>query len=243
MPNWKLEISYSGKDFYGFQRLKGRRTVQGEIERILSYLFNEEIKVFGAGRTDAGVHALRQVISFKSLREWEEEKLKSVLNKLLPADIVVKSVRKVDDGFHARFSAKRRWYMYFIYNHSDKNIFLNDFSWWLKEPLDRNLLMKSAVIIKGKHDFVNFAVKESEKNTLIEIYESFWYFKKDYLFYFICAPYFLRKMVRFLVGSMVEISLGKKSLEVFESYLIKEYKDRFSAPAPSNGLYLYKIDY
>ena len=227
MPNWKLEISYLGRDFYGFQRLKGKRTVQGEMEKILSYIFNEEIKIVGAGRTDAGVHALGQVISFKSQREWEEEKIKSVLNKLLPTDIVVKKVEKVEDNFHARFSAKRRWYMYFIYNHSEKNIFLNDFSWWIKGPLDRNLLMRAAFIIKGKHDFVNFAVKESEKNTIIEIFESFWCFKKNYLFYFICAPYFLRKMVRFLVGSMVEISLGRKSLEDFESYLIEEYKDRF----------------
>ncbi|MCX7721410.1 MAG: tRNA pseudouridine(38-40) synthase TruA [Dictyoglomus thermophilum] len=245
MINWKVELSYIGKDFWGFQKQPGKRTVQGELEKVLKLLFDEDIKVIGAGRTDAGVHALGQVVNFKTKesKNFSCDKLYKVLNKLLPGDIKIKKVEIVDDNFHARYSAKRRWYIYVIYNNEEKNLFLRDYCWWINKPLDKDLLNLSANLFKGIHDFRNFCVIENYDNTNVEIYESFWYFKKDLLIYFASAPFFLRKMVRFIVGSMVEVGLKKKKLEDLEKYLKYRKEERFSSPAPASGLYLFKIDY
>ncbi|HOP94490.1 MAG: tRNA pseudouridine(38-40) synthase TruA [Dictyoglomaceae bacterium] len=243
MVNWKIEIAYIGKEFFGFQKQPQKRTVQRVLESLLSTLFNEEVKVIGAGRTDAGVHALGQVVNFKTNKEWEEVKLKEVLKKLLPDDILLKKVERVDDNFHARFSAKRRWYMYIIYNNKEKNLFLKDFSWWIEKPLDKEFLIQSAELLKGEHNFVNFAILEKNEDTNIYIENSFWVFNEDFLFFFICAPYFLRKMVRFLVAGMVEVSLRNRNLEDWKEYLNGEKGKRFSIPSPPQGLYLYKIDY
>ncbi len=245
MTNWKLEISYIGKDFYGFQKQPGKRTVQGELEKVLSLLFNEEIKVIGAGRTDMGVHALGQVVNFKSRghKGFSCDKLHKVLNRLLPEDIKIKKVEIVDENFHARYSAKRRWYIYVVYNNDERDLFLKDYSWWISGEINRELLISSANLFKGVHDFKNFCVTEDEDQTVVEIYESFWYFKEDLLIYFISAPFFLRKMVRFIVGSMLEVALGRKTLIELEEYLKEERRERFSIPAPPWGLYLFRIDY
>ncbi len=244
MTNWKIEIAYIGKDFCGFQKQPGKRTVQGELEKILSFIFDEEIKVIGAGRTDAGVHALGQVVNFLSSKSFSREKLYRILNKMFPEDIKLKKIEEVDERFHARFSAKKRWYVYFIYNNKEKNIFLKDFCWWVKEDLDRNLLTLSAGLFKGRHNFINFCILEDKKiNTIVEIYDSFWYFRDCFLFYFISAPFFLRKMVRFIVSSMLEVAKGRKTLEELKDYLLASKNERFSIPAPAQGLYLYRIDY
>lgn len=244
MPNWKMEMAYIGRDFYGFQKQPGKRTVQGELERILSLIFDEEIKVIGAGRTDAGVHALGQVVNFNSKRVFSREKLYRVLDRMLPYDIKLKNIEEVDETFHARFSAKRRWYMYMIYNSKERNIFLKDYAWWIKEELDKKILLAASSIVKGVYDFRNFCIVEKSKDdTIVEIYDSFWYFKNCFLFYFISAPFFLRKMVRFIVSSLVEVAKGDRTLEELRDYLIFYKPNRFSAPAPPQGLYLYRIDY
>lgn len=244
MYNWKMEIAYIGRDFYGFQKQPGKRTVQGELERVLSFIFDEEIKVIGAGRTDAGVHALGQVVNFTSNKIFPREKLYRILNKMLPYDIKLKNLEEVDETFHARFSAKKRWYMYLIYNSAEKNVFLKDYAWWIKDKLDKNLLIEASNMIKGVYDFRNFCIIEKTNNsTVVEIYDSFWYFRDYFLFYFISAPFFLRKMVRFIVSSLVVIAKGDKTLEEFKEYLNFSKTNRFSQPAPPQGLYLYRIDY
>lgn len=244
MSNWKMEIAYIGKNFYGFQKQPGKRTVQGELERILSLIFDEEIRVIGAGRTDTGVHALGQVVNFRAKKFFSKEKLYRILDKMFPCDIKLKNLEEVDENFHARFSAKRRWYMYIIYNSEEKNIFLNDYVWWIKDNLDRKKLIVSSDMVKGVHDFRNFCIIEkNENNTTVEIYDSFWYFKDCFLFYFVSAPFFLRKMVRFIVSSLVEVSRGNKALEDLEEYLALPKIEKFSVPAPPQGLYLYRIDY
>lgn len=232
-----------GKNFYGFQKQPGRRTVQGILEEILEKLFQEKVKTFGAGRTDAGVHALNQVVSFKSSKDWDLERLKHAINSLLPEDVVLKDIQKVEENFNARYSAKSKTYIYVIYNSEILSPFLKDFVWWIKYPLNKEILLESSKILIGRHDFVNFCVLDNKKNTIIEIEDSYWKFHDEFLIFFISASHFLRKMVRFLVGGMVELGMGKRKIEEWKAYLERKFNDRFSPCAPPQGLYLYRVKY
>jgi tRNA pseudouridine38-40 synthase len=243
MYNWKLTIAYLGTNFYGFQKQPKKRTVQGVLEEILEKLFGEKINIIGASRTDAGVHAINQVVNFKSFKNWDLEKLKSALTSLLPQDIQLKKIERVDENFHARYSAKSKIYLYVIYNSESFNPFLKNLVWWIKSPLDKEILIKSSELIVGKHDFRNFCILENNKNTIVTVENCFWEFCDDYLFFFISAPYFLRKMVRFIVGGMIELGLGRKNIDDFTIYLEKNFSQRFSSCAPPYGLYLYKVIY
>lgn len=243
MYNWRLTISYIGKNFYGFQKQPNKRTVQGVLEKILGDLFQENIKVFGAGRTDAGVHALNQVVSFKSLKNWDLNKLKYAISSLLPEDIILKNIEQVDEKFHARYSVKSKAYIYIIYNSEISSLFLKDFVWWIKYPLNKEILSTSAELLIGKHDFINFCIQEENKNTVIEIENSYWKFFGHFLIFYISASHFLRKMIRFLVGGMVELGCGRKSIDEWITYLERKFDKRFSPCAPPQGLYLFDIKY
>ncbi|PMQ00997.1 MAG: tRNA pseudouridine(38-40) synthase TruA [Dictyoglomus sp. NZ13-RE01] len=243
MPNWKLTISYFGKDFYGFQKQKDKRTVQGVLENILKDIFQEDIRIIGAGRTDRGVHAINQVVNFKTEKDFHIEKLKYVLNSLLPRDITLKDLEIVGDDFHARYSAKNKTYMYIIYNSKNISPFLWDFTWQISKSLNVDLLMRSAELILGEHDFINFCSLDEKKNTIIKIESAYWEKKGEFLFFFITASHFLRKMVRFLVGGMVEVGLEKKDIEEWKLYLEKKFDKRFGKCAPSEGLYLLNVKY
>ncbi|MCX7846177.1 MAG: tRNA pseudouridine(38-40) synthase TruA [Dictyoglomaceae bacterium] len=243
MYNWKLTISYIGKNFYGFQKQPNKRTVQGVLEKILKDLFQEDIKVLGAGRTDAGVHALNQIVSFKSSKDWDLNKLKYALCSLFPEDMFLKNLERVDEKFHARYSAKSKSYIYIIYNSAFPSLFLKDFVWWIKYPLNREILSISAKLLIGKHNFINFCVHEEDKNTIIEVEDSYWRFYDQFLVFYISASYFLRKMIRFLVGGMVELGCGRKSINEWSSYLERKFERRFSFCAPPQGLYLFDVKY
>ncbi len=243
MYNWKLTISYIGKNFYGFQKQPNKRTVQGVLEKILREIFQEDIKIFGAGRTDTGVHAIKQVVSFKSSKNWDLYKLKGAIDALLPDDIVLRNIERVDEMFHARYSAKSKTYIYIIYNSKCPSLFLKDFVWWIKYPLDREILSISANLLIGKHDFINFCINEENKNTIIEIENSYWKFYDKFLIFYISASHFLRKMIRFLIGGMVELGCGKKNLNDWITYFEKKLDKRFAPCAPPQGLYLFDVKY
>lgn len=243
MYNWKLTIAYLGKNFYGFQKQPGKRTVQGVLEKILRDIFQEDIKVFGAGRTDAGVHALNQIVSFKSLKNWDLDKLRRAISSLLPEDIILKNIERVDESFHARYSAKSKSYIYIIYNCEIPSLFLKDFVWWIKYPLNKEILSTSARLLLGKHNFINFCIQEGNKDTVVEIENCFWKFYGHFLIFYISASHFLWKMVRFLVGGMVELGCGRKKIDEWISYLERKFDRRFSTCAPPQGLYLFDVKY
>ena len=215
MPRYKIIVAYDGTNFEGWQIQKNSRTVQGVIEDALKIINNNKsIKIFGSGRTDSGVHAIAQVAHFDfDFKERPEFDLKNAINGNLPHEIRITNYVKVPSNFHARFSALSRSYKYKL--RTNDYIFDNNYTWRVGK-LNLSLLNELASMIIGTHDFTSFSKISSNLNSRkCNIYESSWY-KKDYLLvYKITGNRFLHHMVRYLVGTMVEVSRGNYKKENF----------------------------
>lgn len=245
MPIIKAVIEYDGTDFYGFQRQPSRVTVQGEIERSLTNLFKQDrVKVIGAGRTDAGVHATGQVISFLSPERFPIDRIPPAMNGLLPKSIRVKSAEEAPDKFHARYSAKSRTYAYVVLNRDAPSAILGRYSWRVTKPLDLQSMQSASEVLLGKHDFASFGMPDKpSRTTEREIFDFRIRRRKDAVYITIRADGFLRGMVRAIVGTLVEIGQGKR--EVADMTRILNACDRRAAgvSAPPQGLFLAKVQY
>ncbi|MDY0124409.1 tRNA pseudouridine(38-40) synthase TruA [Sulfurimonas sp.] len=232
-----LVIAYNGTDFLGSQTQKSsKNTILGELEHVLSQI-NIDSKVVASGRTDRGVHATGQVCHIDLPLFWSDlDKLKKVLNEMLSASILVKSVKAVDDDFHARYSAKRRVYRYII-KESSKNPFEDNFV-TLLESVDFSKLQQNIKLFIGEHDFKFFMKSGSDvKSTRRSIYKAFAYRYKGYIVLNFEANGFLRSQIRMMVGAL----LAFDAAEIKEQLLCR--KNHKIKPAKSNGLYLAKIKY
>lgn len=232
-----LVIAYNGTDFLGSQTQKSsKNTILGELEHVLSQI-NIDFKVVASGRTDRGVHATGQVCHIDLPLFWSDlEKLKKVLNEMLSASILVKSVKAVDDDFHARYSAKRRVYRYII-KESSKNPFEDNFV-TLLESVDFSKLQQNIKLFIGEHDFKFFMKSGSDvKSTTRNIYKAFAYRHKGYIILNFEANGFLRSQIRMMVGALLALDAA----EIKEQLLCR--KNHKIKPAKSNGLYLAKIKY
>ncbi|HEX9917485.1 MAG TPA: tRNA pseudouridine(38-40) synthase TruA [candidate division Zixibacteria bacterium] len=240
--NIRLEIEYDGTNFSGWQIQPKRRTVQREIENRLEKLLREKINIIGAGRTDAGVHALAQVANFKTKSKLKIENILRGLNSLLPADIVIKNIKEVDEKFHARFCAKSRVYKYRLY--SGKTALLRDFVWETGYHLNLDKMKKATRKILGKHDFSSFCVtKSSKENNICKVLKALWRKKGNELVFEIEADRFLHSMVRALVGTMVDVGRGYFSISDFQKILLSKDRKKAGLTAPAKGLYLVKVKY
>jgi tRNA pseudouridine38-40 synthase len=242
LRNIKLEIEYDGTDFYGWQVQPNLRTVQGEIEDKLHTILQQKVDLIGAGRTDAGVHALVQVANFKTENHLEVEEILRGLNGLLPDDIVIKSAEEVDLDFNARYNAKSRVYHYRIF--LGKTAILRRYVWEVSYTLNLYTLFQAVCKIEGKHDFSSFCVAESAKeNNGCEVMKASWKQSENEMIFTIEADRFLHTMVRSLVGTLIEVGRGYFSVEDFAN--IMEAKDRRKAgpTAPACGLYLVEVKY
>ena len=240
MPNYLLRLAFVGTNFSGWQIQPNTRTVQGELTKALRTLFKEEIKVIGCCRTDAGVHALDYVANFKATKEIETEKVLKALNGMLPKDIGVYEVRIVPEDFNARYSVKKKTYLYRIWNSEVRNPFLYPFSWQVKKELNKKLLVKTLKKLEGTHDFEGFAKLEEEKNTVINLEKVEISFKEPLIEIRLTASHFLRYMVRRIVGTCVKIALGFYPEEILEDILHKKEKAPYTAPA--QGLHLERVE-
>ncbi|MGE4397325.1 MAG: tRNA pseudouridine(38-40) synthase TruA [Sulfurimonas sp.] len=232
-----LVIAYNGTDFLGSQTQKSsKNTILGELEHVLSQI-NIDSKVVASGRTDRGVHATGQVCHIDLPLFWSDlDKLKKVLNEMLSASILVKSVKAVDDDFHARYSAKRRVYRYII-KESSKNPFEDNFV-TLLESVDFSKLQQNIKLFIGEHDFKFFMKSGSDvKSTRRSIYKAFAYRHKGYIILNFEANGFLRSQIRMMVGALLALDAA----EIKEQLLCR--KNHKIKPAKSNGLYLAKIKY
>jgi len=232
-----LVIAYNGTDFLGSQTQKSsKNTILGELEHVLSQI-NIDSKVVASGRTDRGVHATGQVCHIDLPLFWSDlDKLKKVLNEMLSASILVKSVKAVDDDFHARYSAKRRVYRYII-KESSKNPFEDNFV-TLLESVDFSKLQQNIKLFIGEHDFKFFMKSGSDvKSTTRNIYKAFAYRHKGYIILNFEANGFLRSQIRMMVGALLALDAA----EIKEQLLCR--KNHKIKPAKSNGLYLAKIKY
>ena len=151
-----LTIQYDGSGFYGWQKQEGLRTVQGELEKALAIVLGGECEVYASGRTDAGVHALGQTAHFDMNLPIPVSRLADVLNSLLPDDIAIKKAEEVTDDFHARFSIKRKCYLYKVYNGKTKRCLQSRYEAWVKNPLDIDKMIKASKIFLGRHNFQGY---------------------------------------------------------------------------------------
>ncbi|MCH5171534.1 MAG: tRNA pseudouridine(38-40) synthase TruA [Erysipelotrichales bacterium] len=239
----RLDISYDGHNFMGFQRQPDLRTVQGEIEKVLTKIFNVETVITAAGRTDAGVHAFNQVITFEPSKEIELNRLRYSLNCLLPNDIHVNEIREVDDDFHPRQSAKSKVYRYLI-NMGEANPFYENYRYELKRKLDIEKMVEASKLFIGTHDFKNFTTKKEDlKNFIRTVHNLEISQKGNEITIEITGDGFMRYMVRMIVGTLVMIGLNKETKSFVQDRLDSEKHEVVIYKAPSNGLYLVKVNY
>ncbi len=245
MRNVKLTIEYLGSSYYGWQLLPGRPTVQGELLKALNTFLREEVKLVGASRTDAGVHAKGQVANFKTEKEFELKRLKKALNGLLPYDIKVIKVEEVPLDFDSRRSAKGKLYLYRLFNREVPSPFEYKRSWFFPFSLDLKEMEKASTYLLGSHDFTSFSKGERKKevNPVRRIDEIAIEKVNDTIEIKVIGRSFLRHMVRVIVATLVKVGEGKLKAEEVKEIL--EAKDRRRAPylAPAEGLYLEKVYY
>jgi len=241
----KIEFSYDGSEFKGYQIQKKDITIQGLVEDSLSKIFNQPIKTTTAGRTDTGVHAIMQVISFKTNKKIPHEGLKKALNSLLPPAIRINSVKYEKESFNARFSAKSREYMYIIYNSDICPPFFYRYVWQVKEKIKIRKLKKALKLLKGEHDFSSFSERTEKDNHIRKIISIKVKKKKNFIYISIKGNAFLRRMIRVIIGSCVSIATRKDiKPEIIKDILNAKNRGKNPFPtAPPNGLYLYKIEY
>ncbi len=242
---YKLCISYDGTPFCGWQRQKSGPSIQQTIEEALAICLKKEITLFGSGRTDAGVHAYTQVAHFDFDDELNLYKLRESLNALVrPHPISIKSVEIVPDDFHARFSAKKRTYIYKIFNAPYPPALDSTRVWWYRHPLDVDKMQNAAQILVGKHDFSTFRASECQAKSPIKTIDSITFEQQnEYVIMSITAKSFLHHQVRNIIGSLVLVGANKWSQNDLKKAL--ETKDRKAGgpTAPASGLYFYHIEY
>lgn len=235
----KLVFSYDGSKFKGFQRQSDKKTVQGELEKALSKIYQDKIEIKGAGRTDAGVHAIGQCAHFDAIEDIPN--LKEKLNSLLNPDIVIKNVKKVSFNFHARYSVIKKEYVYKI-NLGKFRAYLNDYCYQPRYKLDIKAMEKASKIFIGNFDFKNFVSGEKD-DTTTTIYSIKFKRKFDILEISFIGAGFYRYMVRNLVGALLEVGKYKISEDTIKAMLYNPREARSLPTAPSEGLYLKKIWY
>ena len=246
MQNFKLVIEYDGTAYQGWQRQNDGPTIQGTIEAALETMTKNPVTLIGSGRTDAGVHALNQVASFRVDTSLTPEIFKRGLNSLLPKDVVIKDCAAVDDGFHAQYSARSKVYQYRILNRSTPVALFRQYSWHIRKPLDLNAMNKAMAHLDGQHDFSAFEATGSPRSDAVRTVIDADLTEKDadgYVVFSIEADGFLRYMVRNVVGTLVDVGLGKTSPQAFEDILMSKDRKQAGVTAPAQGLLLKEVKY
>ena len=238
--NYLIKIAYDGSKFYGFQRLNEEQSVQKVLEEALTKINKSEVVVKGAGRTDRGVHANGQGVSFKLDINIDEEGLKSALNSLVKPYIYVKEVKSVEEDFHARFSTVGKRYIYKI-NLGEYNPIDVDYIYQCEYKLDIDKMKEVAELLKGVHDFHNFVSGEREDYTCI-IYDIKFELDNNILSIIFDGKSFYRYMVRNLVGAMIVVGRGKQDISYVKE-LLDSAENMGIYTAPACGLYLENVQY
>ncbi len=246
MPTWKLEIEYEGTRYRGWQQQHNAKTVQGELNRAAYQLFSGKVTLGGAGRTDAGVHAIQQIAHLKVSELKTDVKPLEIqygFNDLLPHDINVLKVHNASDNFHARHDAVARQYLYQI--STRRTAFAKNFVWWIKDELDAQKMQNAAKTIIGRHDFKSFAQDDEtkEQSTIVVVENAEIFLDADLICFRIKASHFLWKMVRRLIGTLAEVGRGNLSDTGFQRMLKYPTDAPAKFTAPPSGLFLEKVYY
>jgi tRNA pseudouridine38-40 synthase len=237
-------LSYTGTNFHGWQIQPDASTVQKTLDNALSLILGEDIRSTGAGRTDTGVHASKFCAHFDSKRDdlLSDKKLIFRLNRLLPADIAIKTIRKVQPDTNARYSAISRTYEYIISRTKDP--FYYSYSWFIHGNVDVAAMNNACILLMKHSDFTSFSRLHSDtKTNICKVYSAGWSEKCDRLVFTVRADRFLRNMVRAIVGTMIEVGTGKIDLQKFEEIIEARDRCRAGRSAPAKGLFLTDIEY
>ncbi len=242
---YKITIEYDGTEFSGWQIQASCRSIQQSIEEAIEKFSSEKVIIHGAGRTDAGVHAIGQVAHFDLEKHYEPKEVQGAVNFFLkPNPIIITNCEIVDENFHARFSAIQRVYKYIILNRKDPSVFYNERAWHIRSELDTEKMQEAANFLIGKHDFTSFRASQCQAASPIKTIDQINIFTEDEIIYILVeAKSFLHHMVRNIVGSLILVGLKKWSPEDMRTVL--EAKDRRKAgqTAPACGLYFMKVVY
>lgn len=250
MKTYKLTLEYDGSKYRGWQEQRNTRTVQGELRKALEDYFGREVEVHGAGRTDAGVHAIAQVahVRVDTRARKPVDEIQRALNDTLPAEIAIVGVQEAAGSFHARHDAIARTYVYQI--STRKSAFSKKYVWWIKQPLDVPLMSRAARMLVGRHDFVCFRAADPSKpgeSTIVEVENALVETSEDGLIVFrIEASHFLWRMVRRLAGVLVKLGLHEIAMDDFEKLLSGRCDPKLDVAAwtaPAAGLFLESVRY
>jgi len=241
---YKLTLEYDGTLYHGWQKQPKHITIQSSVEHALSRLTQETIKIVGAGRTDAGVHAMGQVTHFQLNKHFPPSELLRGVNALLPCDIAVKKVTEVDSSFHARYGARRKTYRYFIYNAQTRSPWKEKIAWQVGLPLDIQKMRQAAKSLMGTHDFTSLCAKDNDaENHIVNLLKIAVFKKEAQIQITLTANRFLRYMVRNIVGLLVEIGRGKRDADTISTILEGQDRRLAGLTAPPHGLFLMEVRY
>ncbi|NGX35830.1 MAG: tRNA pseudouridine synthase A [Candidatus Anoxychlamydiales bacterium] len=244
---YKMTIAYDGTNYHGWQIQKNKITIQDLIQNEISKILNSKTQITGSGRTDAKVHARGQVAHFIVDQKIPIQRFKHSLNSLLPKDIRVIKIEEVDLSFHARFSAKSKVYSYHISHDPTPNPFSRFYAYQIKKKLDINLLKKACSLFIGKHDFTSFANKQLEgsakKNPIRTIQRIAVIEQKNKIIIEFEGDGFLYKMVRNIVGTLLDVESKKLPIDMIEKIIKAKDRTLASKPAEPQGLFLDRVEY
>lgn len=245
MRNIKMTIEYDGGRYQGWQRLgDSDKTIQGKIENILSEMTETDIEIVGSGRTDAGTHAKGQVANFKTTSNLDLVTMRDHLNTYLPRDIIVKELEKVPERFHSRYNVVGKKYSYYVWNTVVPSAFERNYSYHYPEQLDVDRMNEACSKLIGTHNFIGFSsLKKTKKSTVRTIDEISIHREGDLLNFTFIGEGFLYKMVRIIMGTLLEIGAGTKSPECIDAIFKSGVRSDAGMTVPSQGLFLDEVYY
>jgi tRNA pseudouridine38-40 synthase len=243
MTRYKATVEYDGTAYCGFQRQRGQSSIQQTLEKAIATVSQQQATVTGAGRTDSGVHAAGQVISFEAVWRHGEAALQRALNANLPADIAVLTLTEVEPSFHPRYAARRRAYRYTIYNGPVRSPLHRQTSWQVHRPLDVARMNEAAYSLVGTQDFATFGLPPKGENTVREVFRAEWQRAGTLITFDVEANAFLYRMVRAIVGTLKLVGEGSWTVDEFTAALHACDRSRAGALAPAQGLVLLSVTY
>jgi tRNA pseudouridine38-40 synthase len=239
---YKIVLSYDGSYFHGFQRQTKENSIQKTLEDALSSILQEKILIKGAGRTDAGVHAINQVAHFDTKIEMPLHGFREILNKWVMPHIYIKSIEKVDESFHARINVVKKEYRYFVSLNEFDPLKAN-YLYFFTRPLDIQKIQEALPYFLGTHDFRGFTKNQKLQNTIRTIEKSELTVKDGILSFDFIGDGFMYNMVRIMVALLLRIGEGKNTIEDLQSYFHASNRNEIPYLAPSQGLYLWQVYY
>jgi tRNA pseudouridine38-40 synthase len=250
---YRALLAYDGTNYLGFQRLAvDQPTIQGMVEAAIAKVSGKHVTVLGAGRTDAGVHATGQIIAFDAAWRHEDDDLLRAINATLPDDIAVQRLERAEPDFHPRYDATSRTYQYFVYEAQIRQPMMARMSWWVRPPVHKRLDVEAmnwaAAKLLGVHDFASFGNPPQGEKTVRQVFRSEWEIEVPtqgtrLISYCIEANAFLYRMVRSVVATLVEVGLGRMTIEAFIDAFQARDRSRINRLAPSHGLTLIEVKY